>query len=728
MQTLQSSRLFKGTLYFLGYLLLLEWLHPLNELTSVANNFVFILFIVAIFFMELFSLNKIIQVIVLVCFIFCFINFLYYPAFPLVNVEWLSLFTEDSFKSLISIYEQDWANVTSSFRTILFFMLLWTMTYLLHYWLKVRQSMFLFFFLTIIYISVLDTFTPYDGDWAIVRLFIVGIWLIGLLVLSRKLQHEKIRLPFKQVQKWHIVLGVIVVFSVTIGLFAPKLSAQWDDPIPFIVSYSEKFKEGEGVSRVGYGADDTKLGGDFKEDDTVVFTAATNAKHYWFVETKDVYTGKGWIYHEGNAKWSVEPGDIIPITNPYNLDIQLTKAYTAKVDVKIPEKHVLLPNGTFNTSIHAPDINHTLELDVENRKLTSSVELGQYTAVYQVPTYDVEYLRALDYQFPIPEDSRFLQLPIPLPSRISQLAHEITDGIDNKYDKVKAIEQYFKRSDFTYQKEDIPYPEGDKDFVDQFLFDTKRGYCDHFSSSMVVLLRTLGIEARWVKGYTSGEYTGITNGMSSYQVTNNNAHSWVEVWFEELGAWLPFEPTKGFDIGTRLDNGATATAIDDQMQQNEEPKTPDQQERNDERLRNETEAKEENEKIIEFDLITFVKENWATYLVILVVIVVITLLLYVFRGKWLPYIWLAYYKRSSREDTFIKAYQRLLKELGRARREKATNETLREYATIIDGSSNKEMAELTLLYERMLYGNGDPIETWTKAYPIWKSVMKKTIT
>ena len=305
MQALHSSRLFKGIMYFLGYLLLLEWLHPLNELTSVTNNLVFILFVVVIFIMELLSLNKVIQVIVLVCFIFCCINFLYYSAFPLANVEWLYLFTDDSFKSLISIYEQNWVNVTNSFRTILFFMLLWTMTYLLHYWLKVRQSMFLFFFLTIVYISILDTFTPYDGDGAIVRIFIVGIWLIGLLALSRKLQHEKIILSFKRVQKWQIVLGVIVIFSTIIGSYAPKLSAQWDDPIPFIVSYSEKFKEGEGVSRVGYGADDTKLGGDFIEDDTVVFTTETNAKHYWFVEAKDIYTGRGWIYHETNAKWSI---------------------------------------------------------------------------------------------------------------------------------------------------------------------------------------------------------------------------------------------------------------------------------------------------------------------------------------------------------------------------------------------------------------------------------------
>ena len=130
---------------------------------------------------------------------------------------------------------------------------------------------------------------------------------------------------------------------------------------------------------------------------------------------------------------------------------------------------------------------------------------------------------------------------------------------------MKAIERYFRRTEFTYQKWSIPYPEDEQDFVDQFLFETNRGYCDHFSTSMVVLLRSIGIEARWVKGYTSGEYIGIVNGTSMYQITNNNAHSWVEVWFEELGAWLPFEPTKGFDIGTRIDYITAATSNDEQM-------------------------------------------------------------------------------------------------------------------------------------------------------------------
>ena len=48
-------------------------------------------------------------------------------------------------------------------------------------------------------------------------------------------------------------------------------------------------------------------------------------------------------------------------------------------------------------------------------------------------------------------------------------------------------------------------PEGDTDYVDQFLFDTKVGYCDNFSTSMVVMLRSQGIPARWVKGFAAGE-------------------------------------------------------------------------------------------------------------------------------------------------------------------------------------------------------------------------------
>lgn len=64
---------------------------------------------------------------------------------------------------------------------------------------------------------------------------------------------------------------------------------------------------------------------------------------------------------------------------------------------------------------------------------------------------------------------------------------------------------------------------------------------------MVTMLRSIGIPARWAKGYAPGNYREAADGeYRIYQVTNNEAHSWVEVYFPGLG-WVPFEPTKGFN-------------------------------------------------------------------------------------------------------------------------------------------------------------------------------------
>src|SRR5699024_777733 len=102
---------------------------------------------------------------------------------------------------------------------------------------------------------------------------------------------------------------------------------------------------------------------------------------------------------------------------------------------------------------------------------------------------------------------RYTQLPAQLPERVAELAEDIVASYDNRYDQTKAIEKYFRSDDhgFVYQLNDVPVPQSGEDYVDQFLFDTKAGYCDNFSTSMVVMLRTLDIPARWVKGFTSGE-------------------------------------------------------------------------------------------------------------------------------------------------------------------------------------------------------------------------------
>lgn len=75
--------------------------------------------------------------------------------------------------------------------------------------------------------------------------------------------------------------------------------------------------------------------------------------------------------------------------------------------------------------------------------------------------------------------------------------------------------------------------------IDEFLFDTKKGFCEHYSSSFVLVLRAAGIPARVVTGYQGGEVNPITRELIVRQA---DAHAWSEVWFDDLG-WLRVDPT-----------------------------------------------------------------------------------------------------------------------------------------------------------------------------------------
>jgi len=75
--------------------------------------------------------------------------------------------------------------------------------------------------------------------------------------------------------------------------------------------------------------------------------------------------------------------------------------------------------------------------------------------------------------------------------------------------------------------------------IDDFLFDRKQGYCEHFSSSFVVLMRAAGIPARVVTGYAGG-YRNPIGGY--WLVLNSDAHAWAEIWLPRRG-WVRVDPT-----------------------------------------------------------------------------------------------------------------------------------------------------------------------------------------
>src|SRR6266508_4355299 len=159
-----------------------------------------------------------------------------------------------------------------------------------------------------------------------------------------------------------------------------------------------------------------------------------------------------------------------------------------------------------------------------------------YKAEAYIPLATVKKLREASTEYPEFIRRRYLQLPASLPERVRQLSKELTDGTSNAYDKAKAIEAYLRT--YPYDLNVSAPPEG-VDVADYFLFDLKKGYCDYYATSMVVLARASGLPARFVSGYSPGSYDAPN---AQYVVRELNAHSWVEIYFPQIG-WIEFEPT-----------------------------------------------------------------------------------------------------------------------------------------------------------------------------------------
>lgn len=457
-------------------------------------------------------------------------------------------------------------------------------------WVTTRPRLFGFISVNILVLTIADSFTPiWLWDEVALIVFLGLIWLVANHLHRLERNHpsswkELIEYPLQ------LLLPIIVVLSVlmTAGILMPGISPVIQDPYTMWKeskgetvnvflgdkSVASPVDVSSGESSSGYGRDDSSLGGGFDFDYSPVMNITTSHRSYWRGETKTVYSGAGWSIDDS------ELDHIATVGKDKELPLMQSRelAETMKVDQQVHmvrnDIYPVLFAAYPITSVHwiddpdASALPKSLQWAVNEQELIWSDRPlkrfpQSYSVTSEVTVLNEEGLRKTEAAFTdAAENKKYLQLPSDLPGRVRALAETVTSGAVDDYDKAKLIETYL-RTNFQYtNKPDKSKLSGDStDFVDQFLFELKEGYCDYFSTAMAVLSRSVGLPARWVKGFSPGvlpasEYVPSAGGFPSeaelnpdgagtYTVRNSDAHSWVEIYFDGYG-WIPFEPTAGF--------------------------------------------------------------------------------------------------------------------------------------------------------------------------------------
>ncbi len=173
------------------------------------------------------------------------------------------------------------------------------------------------------------------------------------------------------------------------------------------------------------------------------------------------------------------------------------------------------------------------------------------SGTYNRPAQDV--LRAAGTDYPDWVREHYLQIPADLSPKIAELAREATLDADNPFDVTQRLTD-FLRAAYRYQSA-VKIPR-DAEALEWFLFSGKAGFCNYYASAEAVMLRSLGIPARFVAGYAGGRRSADG---SQYTLLARDSHAWVEVYFADIG-WVIFEPTPLLPSVTFVESSAAVEA------------------------------------------------------------------------------------------------------------------------------------------------------------------------
>lgn len=340
----------------------------------------------------------------------------------------------------------------------------------------------------------------------------------ALIGLHQTQSHLK---PFKTLKSASLLLLQAVPLMVILFVLFPRISPLWTVPLPSdqaISGVTDRMTPGSVAS--------------LTESDELVFKATFEGPPpkfkdlYWRGLVLTEFDGSTWTQNEEFLRRSVyryrqvEPGWVEGIEyrgNTFEYDIIMEPSFQ---------------NWMF--SLMVPEVPEDRDFVILHDFRVASIRKIRQRIRYQLTSH-------LD--FTVQEELspfwryRYLRLPEDNNLRTAALAKEMFESAGSPEEMSRRIQIMFYEQEFVYTLQ--PGAADRDDSIDSFLFDSQRGFCEHYASAYVFMMRAAGVPARIVVGYQGGEYNPNGNYVAVRQF---DAHAWAEIWLEGQG-WVRVDPT-----------------------------------------------------------------------------------------------------------------------------------------------------------------------------------------
>ena len=340
----------------------------------------------------------------------------------------------------------------------------------------------------------------------------------ALVGLHQTQSHLK---PIKAFKTAVMLLAQAVPLMLILFVLFPRISPLWTVPLPSdqaITGVSDKMTPGSLAA--------------LTESDELVFKATFEGQPpqfndwYWRGLVLTEFDGSSWTQNESLLRKSVyrfrqaEPGWVEGIEysgRTFQYDIIMEPSFQ---------------NWMF--SLMVPEVPKDRDFVILHDFRVASIRKIRKRTRYQLTSH-------LDYTVQEELDDfwryRYSRLPEKSNPRAAALAKEMYEQALTPAALSRDIQRMFYQQQFVYTLQ--PGRMDDTNSVDSFLFDSQRGFCEHYASAYVFMMRAAGVPARVVVGYQGGEYNPNGNYVAVRQF---DAHAWAEIWLEGQG-WVRVDPT-----------------------------------------------------------------------------------------------------------------------------------------------------------------------------------------